>query len=274
MLFVIIKQKGAIVCEALLQNMDQKIIAPLFEGEKYDVEIFNAKAKLVQVSRVVARRTGVTVKLATKLPCSIQLDVKKISEFIDQLVSRPKGFDDELNQKLIAIHNMYPEMKYKIDNVRGGRLEQLIHLLLLEIKKRKIIKNVEWHGHVDQYGIPFPAPGRSKYSLGNPDFLIHVNNDVIIVLELTLLGETRKQWSFEGESVPDHILGVKREYPNKKVIGIFSAPAFYRPEHLKAVALSPQYSITLKLCELRQLISILIESRTKNDFLRKIMSLP
>jgi hypothetical protein len=253
--------------------MNEKIIAPLFEGEKYDVEIFNAKAKLVQVSKIVARRTGVTVKLVSKLPYLTQLDVKRISHYIGQLASRSKEFDDELNQKIIAIHNMYPEMKYKIDSVRGGRLEQLIYLLLLEIKKRKIIKNVEWHGHVDQYGIPFPAPGRSKHSLGNPDFLVYVNN-TIIVLELTLLGQTRKQWSFEGESVPDHILGVKRGHPNKKVIGIFSAPAFYRPEHLKAVAISPQYSITLKLCELRQLILILTESRHKNDFLRKIMSLP
>jgi hypothetical protein len=271
MFFVIIKQDGKIVCEALLQSMNQEIIAPLFEGETYDVEIFDVEARLVQVSKIVARRTGVTVKLATELPYSVQLDMNLISQLINQLASRPKGFDDDLNQKIIAIRNMHPEMKYKLDSVRGGRLEQLFYLLLLEMKKRKIIENVEWHGHVDQYGIPFPAPGRSRYSLGNPDFLIHVN-DVVIVLELTLLGQTRKQWSFEGESVPDHILGVKKEYPDKRVIGVFSAPAFYRPEHLKAVAIS--YSITLKLCELKQLVSILIESRSSDDFLNKIMSLP
>lgn len=272
MFFVIIKQGGTIVCDALLQDASQAIIAPLFEGETYDIEIFNAKAEMIQASKIVAKRKGVTLKLATKLPRTTHTDIKKISQYINQLVSRPRGFDDELEQKLVAIRNMYPAKKYNVDSVRGGRLEHLCYLLFLGLKQQGTIIDVKWRGHLDQYGIPHPAPGRSKYTLGSPDLIIHVDS-MIIVLELTLIGKTRKQWSYEGESVPDHILGVKRAFPNMKVVGIFSAPDFHRPEHLKAVAAYPDYSITLKLCKIDQLVSILTKPYTKAEFVRKITSL-
>jgi len=166
----------------------------------------------------------------------------------------------------------YPSKKYALDSVRGGRLEHLVYLLCLELKKRGTIIDLEWRGHLDQYGIPYPAPGRSRYSLGNPDLIIRING-TIMVIELTLIGKTRKQWSYEGESVPDHILGVKKAFPKYKVIGIFSAPDFYRPEHLKAVAAYSAYSITLKLCKIDQLVSILTKPCTGADFTKRIISI-
>jgi len=55
MFFVIIKQNKIIVFDALLQHPSQTIIAPLFEGETYDIEIFNAKAEMIQTSKIMAR---------------------------------------------------------------------------------------------------------------------------------------------------------------------------------------------------------------------------
>jgi len=274
MFFVIIKQDNNIVSDRLIQDVSQELIAPLFEGETYRIDIFDEMAQLVQTSHVIARREGIKLKLVKEIPRVRTLDPATISLFIGQLMSRKGDYDDELRQKLVAIGNMYPEKRYSTDSVRGGRLEHLTYLLLLNLKEQEIINDVEWHGNLDQYGIPSPAPGRSRSSLGSPDILIYIDNTTI-VLELTLIGKTRMQWSQEGESVPDHIHAVKEEFPGKTVVGIFSAPDFYRPEHLKAVAAYQDYSIMLKLCSLDHLVSILIQkSCTKEKFLSDVMNLP
>jgi hypothetical protein len=274
MFFVIIKQDNNIIYDGLVQDISQALMAPLFEGETYQIEIFDETARIIQTTHATAKREGIKIKLLKQMPKPRPLDTTTISSYVSQLASRTGDYDDELKQKLVAISNMYPEKKYKTYSVRGGRLEHFIYLLLLKLKEQGVVDDVKWHGGLDQYGIPHPAPGRSKSSLGNPDILIHIDNTVI-VLELTLIGKTRMQWSQEAESVPDHILGVKEEFSSKTVVGVFSAPDFYRPKHLKAVAAYPDYSITLKLCSLDRLVSILTQkSCTKGKFLSDIMNLP
>jgi hypothetical protein len=270
MLFIIIKKNDEIAFETLLQDQNQEVIAPLFEGEEYDVEVFNSDAEKVQTSRIVAEANGVRLKLGNLIPAASPIDFNTISQYISQLVTH--GMDDELNQKLTAIHSMYPEIQYNVDVVRGGRLEQLFTLLFTELKKQQIIDDVSWQGHVDRYGIPFPAPGRSQHFLGNPDILVHVDN-IIIIVELTLIGMTRRQWACEGESVPDHILGVKSANLNSETIGVFSAPDFYRPDHLRAVAAYPAHPVTLKLCKIDDFVSILRRASTRQTFVTTIRSL-
>jgi hypothetical protein len=271
MQFIIVKQGAKIVFDSILEDPTQGVIAPLFQGEKYEIEVYDSNAQKIQSSQVVAAKSGVTLKLVGGVVQTVPADVRLLSDYVNQLVFR--GMDDELKQKLLVVGKMHPEIQYNMDTVRGGRLEHLFYLLLLELKKQKVVGDVIWHGGLDRYGMPHPAPGRSKFSLGNPDVLVEVDN-MIVVLELTLIGKTRAQWSYEGESVPDHVLGVKNANPNKEVIGVFSAPDFYRPEHLRAVAAYSAYSVVLKLCSIDQLISILTKLQTKTDFTKAIRSLP
>ena len=119
-------------------------------------------------------------------------------------------------------------MTFNQSQVRGGRFEQLITRIMQIFVSDGIIDRVEWFGRLNEYGIPYPAPGSGGTSRGQPDILIHSGN-TMIVLELTLIGDVRAQWSSEGVSVPEHVEGVIQQYPDNDVFGVFCAPIMHNP---------------------------------------------
>ena len=130
------------------------------------------------------------------------------------------GFDKHYYHKLKVIEKLLS--KNYLDNRRkGGRLEYLFFELLNILKSKSDVDEVFWYGKKGKYGICEPAPGGKE---GNPDVTFEIG-DYSFILELTTYRGTRAQWnSSEASSVPDHIAKAKRENPNKKIIGIFSAP--------------------------------------------------
>jgi len=101
--------------------------------------------------------------------------------------------------------------------------------------------------------------------------------DYIFVLELTTIKGFRAQWnSSEASSVPDHIAKFKRLNPEKKVVGIFSAPSIHsqleqnltlnaRKEKVGMI-FKPciEFAIFLSNCKRKDLIDVLLkESKTQ-----------
>ena len=137
--------------------------------------------------------------------------------------SRFDGFDQQYYAKLKTIQKVMG--KNYFDNRRkGGRLEFLFSELLTILKEEGVIDEVFWYGNLGKYGICEPAPGGKE---GNPDVIFEID-DYVFVLELTTFKGIRGQWnSSEASSVPDHISKFKKLHPDKKVIGIFSAPSIH-----------------------------------------------
>jgi len=87
------------------------------------------------------------------------------------------------------------------------------------------VDGVYWFGKIRKYGICEPAPGGKE---GNPDVVFEIDN-YLFVLEITTFKGIRAQWSSsEASSVPDHIAKYKKLYPQKIVIGIFTAPSIHK----------------------------------------------
>lgn len=144
-----------------------------------------------------------------------------LTQFIKEIFMNDYfGFDQHYYHKLKVIEKLLS--KSYLDNRRkGGRLEYLFFELLNTLKSKSDVDEVFWYGKKGKYGICEPAPGGKE---GNPDVTFEVDN-YLFILELTTYRGTRAQWnSSEASSVPDHIAKAKRENPNKKIIGIFSAP--------------------------------------------------
>lgn len=216
--FVRIKQNNSLWFERWLEGGETELIAPLFENEFYDVEIYSQDGKLVKKESFSADKSGVTIVLPKGEIETRILDKKDLKVFIQQLIRNK--FDEELKAQLNLIKSMVPQFKINEMSIRGGRLEQLMWLYLKKLKSERIIDDVTWSGKIGEYGLPHPASGK-------PDLLISID-DLLIVLEVTVIPDTRKQWSAEGASVPDHIKLVYEDNPERKIIGIFSAPSIHK----------------------------------------------
>lgn len=151
----------------------------------------------------------------------IKFTEENLIKFIKEMFTNEfSGFDKHYYHKLKVIEKLLS--KSYLDNRRkGGRLEYLFFELLNRLKLKSNVDEVFWYGKKGKYGICEPAPGGKE---GNPDVTFEIGEHLFI-LELTTYRGTRAQWnSSEASSVPDHIAKAKRENPNKKIIGIFSAP--------------------------------------------------
>lgn len=217
MLFIRIKQNKLLWFERWLEGEETELLAPLFESEPYEIEIYSKNGELIKKESFIANKSGITIIIPKGKIKTTFFDKKDIEAFIQQLIKNK--FDEELQTQLNLIKSMYPHFKINEGQIRGGRLEQLVWLYLKKLKSEKIIDDVIWSGRIGEYGLPYHASGK-------PDILILVDN-LLIILELTVIPDTRQQWSAEGASVPDHIRIVSKDNPEKKILGIFSAPSIH-----------------------------------------------
>lgn len=220
--YVEILQDGNRLFDAVVRR-GEAIAPPLFEGEEYQVNVYDVQsAQLVSSETIVPDASReCRVQLPGAVPPARTPTIQEIVATTQELVNT-RGLNAAMANKIELLQRMRPELTYSRRSVNGGRLEQLMTQLLEVLRQQGVVDKVKWHGSVDPYGVPRPAPG------GVPDLLVCVDN-LLLVLELTLIRDYRRQWAQEGASVPDHMLGVAREYQNKDVIGIFAAPELHNP---------------------------------------------
>jgi len=262
MLFVRIKQNNSVWFQRWLEGGETELIAPLFENESYDIEVYSKNGKLVKKESFIANRGGITFilpkgRIETKI-----LDKKDIEEFIKQLIKIK--FDEELKAQLNLIKSMYPRFKINEMQIRGGRLEQLMWLYLRKLKSEGIVDDVIWSGKIGEYGLPYPASGK-------PDLLISTN-DLLIVLELTVIPDTRQQWSAEGASVPEHIRMVSEGSPERKIVGIFSAPSIHKQLERNLKSYSKEEKIPIICLTIEKLLNLL-SLDSKEEIMRTLRSI-
>jgi hypothetical protein len=247
MLFIRIKQNNSLWFERWLEGGETGLIVPLFENEKYDIEIYSKNGELIKKESFIANKSGITIIIPKGKIETTFFDKKDIEVFIQQLIKNK--FDEELQAQFNLIKSMYPHFKINEGQIRGGRLEQLVWLYLKKLKSEKIIDDVIWSGKIGEHGLPYPASGK-------PDLLICIDN-LIVVLELTVIPDTRKQWSAEGVSVPDHIRIIFEDNPQKKIIGIFSAPSIHKPLAKNLKSYSKEEGIPIICLSIDELLNLL-----------------
>lgn len=217
MLFIRISQGTTVWLQRWLESGERAIIVPLFEGETYEIEVYGKGGELLKGEKILAKREGIFLTLPKgKIETKI-LSKEDIVKFIKELIT--KKFDDELKEQLALTKSMYPDAKLNEKQIRGGRLEHLIWLYLQKMRIESIIDSAIWSGKVSDYGLAYPASGK-------PDILVYIDN-IVIVLEVTIIPDIRMQWSAEGASVPDHVKTFALQNPEKKVIGLFVAPSIH-----------------------------------------------
>ena len=217
MLFIRISQDMTVWFQRWFESGERSVTVPLFEGETYEIEVYGKGGELLKREEILARREGIFLTLPKgKIETKI-LSKEDIVKFIKELIT--KKFDDELKEQLTLIKSMYPDSKLNEKQIRGGRLEHLIWLYLQKLRIENIIDAAIWSGKVGDYGLAYP-------SSGNPDILVYIDN-IVIVLEVTIIPDIRMQWSAEGASVPDHVKTFALQNHEKKVIGLFVAPSIY-----------------------------------------------
>lgn len=218
MIFVRVRQNGKLVHEEVLERKKQ-FKAPLFEGEEYLVDIYDIEGNLIKTEKMLATTSGIKVSLPKKTLKAKTLDTQTIIDYINQLISKDK-FDQILKQKICIIKKIHRDWKYNEDQIRGGRLEQLIYTLFLNLQKKKIVDKVFWSGRIGEYDIAYPMSAE-------PDLIVKID-DLCLVIEVTVIYGIRRQWAAEGASVPDHVRKVAKANPKMKTIGIFVAPSIHR----------------------------------------------
>jgi len=243
----------------------------VFPGEEYEIVAYRGKSNNPIYSK--------KIQFSKKNP-EFELDLKGIIEDIPRtklsIVSEIKeffsdkynGFDKDYYSKLKTVE--FVTGKQYVDSFRrGGRLEFLFAELLNHLKNEKIIDEVFWYGNTVEYGICYPAPGGKN---GYPDIVFEID-DYLFVLELTTIKGVRAQWnSSEASSVPDHIAKAKKEFSNKNVIGIFSAPSIHSQleQNLILNAKKEKVGMIFEPCELfAELLAKTNRQKLKNELVKK-----
>jgi len=274
-ILVLIQKDKSMVGSDVLSKENKSLIFPVFRDEEYNITIYN-----LENGKEIYKQKHFFTKGNKKLLINLSdhehthvVNEEKISKQIEEMFSNKySGFDKEYSTKLSIIQKVIG--KNYFDNRRkGGRLEYLYFKLLELLKNRGIIDEVFWYGKNSRFGINEPAPGGKD---GNPDVVFEIE-DYIFVLELTTIKGFRAQWnSSEASSVPDHIAKFKRLNPEKKVVGIFSAPSIHsqleqnltlnaRKEKVGMI-FKPciEFAIFLSNCKRKDLIDVLLkESKTQ-----------
>lgn len=254
MIFLRIKQNDSLWFERWFEGEETELIVPLFENELYDIEIYSKDGKLVKKESFTANKNGVTIVLPRGKIETRTFAPKDLEVFIQQLIKNK--FDTELKAQLSLIKSMFPLFKFNEMQIRGGRLEQLMWLYLKKLKSDGIIDDVVWSGKIGTYGLPYPASGKA-------DLLIFID-DLLIVLEVTVIPDTRKQWSAEGASVPDHVRMVSENNPKRKIIGIFSAPSIHEQLEKNLKSHSKEEGIPIICLAIEDLLRLLsLESKER-----------
>lgn len=226
-ILVTISKSNYLAGSEIISRKKNSFVVPVFRGEKYKIIAYDMEngnevySKTVVFSR--QNREFIIELKARKYKRKITKE--DIVEQIKQMFSKKySGFDKEYFAKLKTLQNVLG--KNYFDNRRkGGRLEYLFFELLSLMREASVLDEVFWYGSKKKYGICEPAPGGKE---GYPDVVFEIDNNLFI-LELTTFHGIRAQWSSaEASSVPDHIAKFKRMSPNKKTIGIFSAPSIHR----------------------------------------------
>jgi len=231
----------------------------VYENESCKIEVYHP----VDGSKILSQPfVPIFPESVIKIPARLPQQVESVEESLKGIESLLKGDMDEglkvkmkmLTQKKILLG------KKDLARVRGGRLEQLVHIILENFKARGIFDEVRWNGTVGEFGLPSPAPGREA-GVGVPDIVTRKNN-IICIVEVTLLGKGRRLESTEGASVPDHIEQIKNLNPKSDVMGLFVARELDKSvvRYIVNRALSEDYVIVS--LDIRQLIDIL---RTQNE---------
>ena len=135
-----------------------------------------------------------------------------------------KYFDSKFLKKLKLIETKTGKKDFiKNKNLRGARLEELFFLYLRELYQNEILEEEPlWNGHIGNYGLPVPAPGRE--GLGD---IVLFHDDKQIILEVTTIKSKSGQETSELFSVPDHIKNHSNQFPSKQTIGIYLAPIIH-----------------------------------------------
>jgi len=224
-LLVVVYHDNENIFSAEISKNQPEFIIPVFKKDFYKIMIYSyQKNKPVfskQIQFLDDKDFLLDLNMQVKQQVSEKILVKQISQMFS---SKYSGFDEEYYAKLQLLEKVLGK-KY-VDNYRkGGRLEFLFVELLKLLKKKGNIDEVFWYGKIGEYGICKPAPGGK---VGYPDVVFEID-EYVFVLELTTIKGVRAQWnSSEASSVPDHISRLKKEYYNKKTIGIFSAPSVHQ----------------------------------------------
>jgi hypothetical protein len=225
-ILITVYKDSNLISSDVVSEERQSFIVPVFKDEKYIIIVYDLESgeqidkEITNFSKdkgefLINLKKYRRKKIATK---------KRIVEQVKEMFSPGfEGFDNEYYSKLKTILKAVGE-NYVDNRRKGGRLEYLFFELLNLLKNEGVIDEVFWYGNIAKYGICEPAPGGKE---GNPDIVFGID-DYSFVLELTTIRGIRAQWnSAEASSVPDHIAKFRKLNPDKKVIGIFSAPSIH-----------------------------------------------
>lgn len=149
-------------------------------------------------------------------------------------------------------------------SLRGAYLEYYVFKMLCMLKEQNVIDEVVWNGKTGKYGLPVQAPGGKT---GTPD-IVFIIDDLYVVVELTTIKSKSLQFSAEGSSVPDHIRLYKQR-SEKKVTGIFCAPAIYERNTAAMQSIVAPCGIKLHCITDKELVELLL-SKDK-DFIKKFL---
>ncbi|MDD5658660.1 MAG: AlwI family type II restriction endonuclease [Actinomycetota bacterium] len=194
---------------------------PLFLGQKYKFEFFSfSNAQKIHEEIVEVKSDKLIFDPKSSQEAVSKWDEKSINAKILDLIQH-RDFDAEYLQHLEVVKKITKKDNFNTSLLRGGRLEYLFYRLLSVLKEKGTIDDVVWNGHLDDFGLAYPAPGGKE---GYPDVYFFVGKN-LFVLELTTIRSNSMQWAAEGASVHDHIMNlIKRVNGNYNVIGLFSAP--------------------------------------------------
>jgi len=216
---ILISQNGEQI-DANVINAVSEINVPLFDNEKYLINVFELKD---------GSNIGMFEITSTKDQKEILVDLKNVKpmkaptldDWAKLIREHAKSPDfDTMYKSYLKTLSKVLDIKNKNGRLRGGRLEFLFYKFLEQLEKQGLIINLKWNGKLGKYGINQPAPG-GKF--GFPDITFSING-FHFVLELTTIKNKSTQWSAEGSSVPDHIRTFLKQTKKGQVIGIFCAP--------------------------------------------------
>lgn len=215
--------------------IDKNVTVPFFGDEEYlfIVNDLVSGSEINKFKKVIGNKEEeINIRVTENDSYNDYLSQEDIIVRVTEMFSSSafEGFDSKYYAKLKVLESVLG--KSFIQSIfKGGVLEYLFYSFLLNLKNKGIIDEVFWNGKIVEYGIPISAPGGK---MGTPDIYFEIDN-ISVVLELTTIRAITMQWSAEGSSVPDHIAKHNKLFPDKKVIGIFSAPEIYYrvKEHLE-----------------------------------------
>ena len=233
------------------------VTIPVFHEHEYEIQVLNLETTIpiLKTQKKFSKNEGsYELNIKSKIN-TVDISKDRIIEQIHELLSNKYGgFDSDYEIKLKSIEKITG--KKKTDRkLRGARLECLFDNFFCKLKEEEIVDDYKWNGKIDKFGICQQAPG------GKIDNTFSLD-EMEIVLELTTIGPFRSQWSgSEGSSVPDHIVEFQQKNPNRKTIGIFSAPGIHSQQRKNLLLNAEHENVTMLCLTIDELLELLSQSR-------------